>query len=110
MQVKGRIFPYPVLNNNHVFSGFKSESFSLNYEAVEDESNYTLKGLTFATESKTINSLFKEGKMTTTEGSISRLKNMILWRLMTASLSHFVTMKARTMSSSPYSLSLSTMT
>lgn len=63
MQVKGRIFPYPVLNNNPVFSGFKSESFSLNYEAVEDESNYTLKGLTFATESKAINSLFKEGKI-----------------------------------------------
>lgn len=63
MQVKGRIFPYPVLNNNPVFSGFKSESFSLNYEAVEDESNYTLKDLTFATESKAINSLFKEGKI-----------------------------------------------
>lgn len=63
MQVKGRIFPYPVLNNNPVFSGFKSESFSLNYKAVEDESNYTLKGLTFATESKAINSLFKEGRI-----------------------------------------------
>lgn len=63
MQVKGRIFPYPVLNNNPVFSGFKSEGFSLNYEPVEDESNYTLKGLTFTTESKTIDRLFKEGKI-----------------------------------------------
>lgn len=63
MQVKDRIFPYPVLNNNHVFSGFKAESFNLNYEAVEDESNYTLKGLIFATESKTINELFKDGKI-----------------------------------------------
>lgn len=63
MQVKGRIFPYPVLNNNPVFSGFKSEGFSLDYEPVEDESNYTLKGLTFSTESKTINDLFKEEKI-----------------------------------------------
>lgn len=60
MQVKGRIFPYPVLNNNPVFSGFKTEGFNLNYEAMEDESNYTLKGLTFQTESKIINELFKE--------------------------------------------------
>ncbi len=63
MQVKGRIFPYPVLNNNPVFSGFKSEGFSLDYEPVENESNYTLKGLTFSTESKTINDLFKVGKI-----------------------------------------------
>ena len=63
MQVKGRIFPYPVLNNNSVFSGFKVGGFNLNYEVVEDESTYILKGLTFATESKTINKLFKEGKI-----------------------------------------------
>lgn len=62
MQVKARIFPYPVLNNNSVFSGFKAEGFNLNYEPVENESSYTLKGLTFVTESKTINNLFKEGK------------------------------------------------
>lgn len=63
MQVKARIFPYPVLNNNSVFSGFKAERFNLNYEPMEDESSYTLKGLTFVTESKTINNLFKEGKI-----------------------------------------------
>ena len=63
MQVKGRIFPYPVLNNNPVFSGFKTEGFNLNYEAMEDESSYTLKGLTFQTESKIINELFKEEKI-----------------------------------------------
>ena len=63
MQVKGRIFPYPVLNNNSVFSGFEVGGFNLNYEVVEDESTYILKGLTFVTESKTINKLFKDGKI-----------------------------------------------
>ena len=63
MQVKDKIFPYPVLNNNPVFSGFKSEGFSLDYEPVEDELNFILKQLTFSSESKTINNLFKEGRI-----------------------------------------------
>lgn len=61
MQVKGRIFPYPVLNNNPVFSGFKSETFNLSFQPSEDESTYTLKNLVFNTESKTINELFEKG-------------------------------------------------
>lgn len=63
MQVKSRIFPYPVLNNNPVFSGFKTEGFTLTYEIDEDDSAFILKKLNFQTESETINVLFSENKI-----------------------------------------------
>lgn len=63
MQVKGRIFPYPVLNNNPAFSAFKGQSFDLKFESEENEASLVLKGLVFSTESKTINELFNEGKI-----------------------------------------------
>ena len=63
MQVKGRIFPYPVLNHNPAFSAFKGQSFDLKFEPEENEASLVLKGLVFSTESKTINELFYEGKI-----------------------------------------------
>ena len=63
MQIKGRIFPYPVLNHNPAFSAFKGQDFDWECEKVEDEESLTLKGLVFSTKSKTINELFDSGKI-----------------------------------------------
>ncbi len=63
MQVRGRIFPYPVLNNNQALSGFKDAEFKLEYEPVEDDSAYTLKGMSFSTDSKIINALFDDSEI-----------------------------------------------
>lgn len=63
MQVKGKIFPYPVLNNNSILSNFKKGTFNLEYEAEVNETSFILKKARFSTESKTINKLFIEGKI-----------------------------------------------
>lgn len=47
MQVKNKIFPYPVLNNNKSYSNFPDASFEMVYEADEDEFAYILKNIKF---------------------------------------------------------------
>lgn len=63
MQVKKKIFPYPILNNNKLYSNFIDSNFEIVYESVEDEISYILKDLKFSTNSKLINDLFDEGKI-----------------------------------------------
>ena len=63
MQVKKKIFPYPILNNNKLYSNFIDSYFEIVYESVEDEISYILKDLKFSTNSKLINDLFDEGKI-----------------------------------------------
>lgn len=63
MQVKNRIFPYPVLNNNEFLSNFLNASFTLNYEEAENDDYYVLKGVSFNTDSPIINKLFDEKKI-----------------------------------------------
>lgn len=58
MQVKNKIFPYPVLNNNKLYSNFGDYSFEIMYEPSEDEYAYILKDIKFSTESKFINDLY----------------------------------------------------
>lgn len=63
MQVKNKIFPYPVLNNNKLYSNFPDASFEIVYEADEDEFAYILKNIKFSTDSKLINDLFDNQKI-----------------------------------------------
>ena len=61
MQVKNKIFPYPVINHNPAFSNFKDLDFCLEFEPVETEIAYVLKNARFITNSKTINDLYDSG-------------------------------------------------
>lgn len=63
MQVKNKIFPYPIINNNKIYSNFKDLNFELIYEPEENDYAYVLKNARFLTASKTIKSLFNEGKL-----------------------------------------------
>ena len=47
MQVKNKVFPYPVLNNQPELSGYKLEGFELDYEELETENAYILKNTCF---------------------------------------------------------------
>lgn len=63
MQVKNKIFPYPIINNNKNYSNFNELAFDLIYEPEETKNAYILKNTRFFTESKTILKLIKEGKI-----------------------------------------------
>jgi len=64
MQVKNRLFPYPVINHNQILSNFGASDFQLLYEGEENDNAYVLKNARFLTESKLINQLYDEGKIT----------------------------------------------
>ena len=57
MQVRSKIFPYPVLNNNTLFSNYGTYLFDFKFEEKEDEYNYVLNNICFQTDSKLINDL-----------------------------------------------------
>lgn len=63
MQVKNKIFPYPVLNNNKLYSNFPDAFFEINFEKEEDEFAFILKDIQFSTNSKEINNLFENNKI-----------------------------------------------
>lgn len=63
MQVKNKIFPYPVINHNVAFSNFKGFDFHMEFEPVETETAYVLKDTRFVTSSETINRLYDEDKI-----------------------------------------------
>jgi len=63
MQVKNRLFPYPVINNNKIFSNYLCNDFKLEYELEIDEYKVILKNARFKTDSNYINMLYDEGKL-----------------------------------------------
>ena len=63
MQVRAKLFPYPVINKNKALSNYGDLSFELSYEPLEDEAKYILKGVSFSTDSKTINDLYDDGSI-----------------------------------------------
>ena len=63
MQVKSKIFPYPVLNNNKVYSNFPNAFFEISFTPAEDELAYVLSDIKFSTDSKLVNDLFDEEKI-----------------------------------------------
>lgn len=63
MQVKGKIFPYPVINYNKAFSNYNDKNFQIVFEPAEDERSYILKNCRFESDSVLINKLYSEGKI-----------------------------------------------
>lgn len=63
MQIRGKIFPYPVLNQNSVFSNYLSCNFELIFEDASTEENLILHNVGFQTNSQTIKRLIEENKI-----------------------------------------------
>lgn len=65
MQVKDKIFPYPIINHEKRYSNLLASDFDIVFDQnqAEDEASYTLRNCYFKTESAYINSLFDEGKI-----------------------------------------------
>lgn len=63
MQVKNRIFPYPVLNNNSFISNYQNIHFELLYDELNDNDYYVLKNVRFNTDSEFLLNLYNENKI-----------------------------------------------
>lgn len=63
MQIRGKLFPYPVLNQNSVFSNYLSCDFEMIFEDASTEDNLILHNVGFKTNSLTINKLIEEDKI-----------------------------------------------
>ena len=64
MQVKNKIFPYPVINHNLSLSNFGEKSFLFVFEQEQNESAFILKNARFETDSEFINKLYNDGLIT----------------------------------------------
>lgn len=63
MQVKKKIFPYPVLNHNAGLSNFGNKTFTFSFEQEQNENEFILKGAKFETDSELINELYDAGNI-----------------------------------------------
>ena len=63
MQVRDRIFPYPVLNNVSYISNYDRGTFELLYEEQDDKDRYILKKVRFDTNSNLIKKIYTENKI-----------------------------------------------
>lgn len=63
MQIRGKLFPYPVLNQNNVFSNYLSCSFELLFDDASTEENLILHNVRYETNSQTIRKLIEEDKV-----------------------------------------------
>lgn len=63
MQVKEKIFPYPILNNNKALSNFNNKEFKIIFEPQEKDNVYVLRNCRFETNSEVILNLYNEKKI-----------------------------------------------
>ena len=63
MQVKDKLFPYPILNHNKEISNFGEADFIFSFTSDENDKYYILRNAKFETECKLINELYDEGKI-----------------------------------------------
>lgn len=63
MQIKNKLFPYPILNSNKPFSNYIGCDFDLNYEDASTEDKLIIRDIGFKTNSETINKLIEEKKI-----------------------------------------------
>lgn len=64
MQVKNKLFPYPIINHNELLSNYGDSRFDFRYENTEENDNYfILKNACFYTDSKYLNELYDLGKI-----------------------------------------------
>lgn len=63
MQVRGKLFPYPVLNNNLALSNYANKTFDLLFEDKSDDNNLYLQNVGYYCNSASINKLIEGGKI-----------------------------------------------
>lgn len=64
MRIGKRLFPYPLLNNERLFSQFKTSNFSLNYDKIElIDGNYVIKNACYFCDNDKLNHLIAESKV-----------------------------------------------
>lgn len=63
MQIKNKIFPYPVINHNKNNSCFNDYDFLIYYETSETQNAYILNNCRFNTDCALLNSLYEQGKI-----------------------------------------------
>lgn len=63
MQIKDKIFPYPILNHNKLLSNFGNNDFVFSFSCEENDKYYILKNTRFETDCELINNLYCEGKI-----------------------------------------------
>ena len=61
MQLKNKLFPYPVLNSNTMLSTYPGKIFAFNYTLDENIEAVLLQDVRFSTNSEYIKSLYKQG-------------------------------------------------
>jgi hypothetical protein len=62
MQVKRKLFPYPVLNNDSSYSNFLNGSFEFEYDDESNQEEIKISRISYKTNSITINNLIREKK------------------------------------------------
>ena len=63
MQVRNKLFPYPIINHNKVFSSYGELDFKIVFEEDQSESSLILRNCHYESDSNLINQLFDEGKI-----------------------------------------------
>lgn len=64
MRIGKRLFPYPLLNNDRLFSQFKSSTFSFNYESIEIvDDNYIITNACYNCDNAKLNQLITDNKV-----------------------------------------------
>lgn len=63
MQVRNKLFPYPVINKNLGLSNYKDLTFDLSYDFIEYDDRFVFDNICFVTNSKTIQKLYDEKKI-----------------------------------------------
>ena len=61
MQVKKKIFPYPIINHNLGLSNFGNKSFILAFEQEENENAFVMKNARFETDFSRLKAAIKSG-------------------------------------------------
>lgn len=61
MQVKKKLFPYPIINHNSSMSNYGNKIFDFIFEQEQDDNSFILKNARFQTDSEIINYLYDKG-------------------------------------------------
>ena len=65
MRIGNRLFPYPILNNNALYSQYKDSSFTLFYNEETNEDNFVLNDLVCELKNDYLKQIINEGKAQT---------------------------------------------
>jgi len=64
MRIGKRLFPYPLLNNDRLYSQFKLSTFSLNYDSIEIvDDNYIISNACYTCDNNKLTQLISENKV-----------------------------------------------